>query len=75
MEIRIEKNQKNLAYNIKDNGRGFDVTAAHKGYGLRLVNERISLFNQSSKEKKINLKINSDKQGTVVMITLMNWLE
>lgn len=75
ISIRIFKKDSDLIFEISDNGKGFDILAQNKGFGLKLVKDRISLFNQSSKMKKIDMKILSDSFGTKVTIYYKNWLK
>lgn len=74
ISIRILKIDDNLIFEISDNGKGFDILAEQKGFGLKLVKDRITLFNQSSKKMKIDMKILSNSSGTQITICYKNWL-
>jgi len=65
---------KDLILKITDNGKGFDLHQEHEGLGLKLCRKRIDLLNQLYTECPVSLDINSDHSGTVVTITLKNWL-
>lgn len=72
--IAIAKNQNNLVLIIADNGRGFDAAqTTTSGFGLKLGRERVALLNQIYKTQPIELKINSDANGTTITITLTAW--
>lgn len=72
--IQIEPQEKNFVITIQDDGKGFLVTAEQKGYGLLLTKERIRLFNQSHKVEKLQMNINSNKEGTTITLHFLNWL-
>lgn len=74
VSIRILKIDDDLIFEISDNGKGFDILAEQKGFGLKLVKDRIILFNQSSKKMKIDMKILSNSSGTQITICYKNWL-
>ncbi|MES2454626.1 MAG: histidine kinase [Bacteroidota bacterium] len=65
---------KDLILKITDNGKGFDLHQEHEGLGLKLCRKRIDLLNQLYTECPVSLDINSGHSGTVVTITLKNWL-
>jgi len=46
--VRFEKKNNDLVVTVQDNGKGFDMNAASKGYGLHLVKQRIKLLNDVS---------------------------
>lgn len=72
--LTISKKSDDLILELADNGKGFDTLAEQKGFGLKLVKDRITLFNQSSKKMKIDMKIQSDSSGTQITIYYKNWL-
>ncbi|MNF71040.1 Sensor histidine kinase YehU [compost metagenome] len=72
--LTISKKADDLIFELADNGKGFDTLAEQKGFGLKLVKDRISLFNQSSKKVKIDMKIQSNFSGTRITIYYKNWL-
>ncbi|MNY53848.1 sensory histidine kinase UhpB [compost metagenome] len=74
ISLTISKKANDLVFELADNGKGFDTLAEQKGFGLKLVKDRISLFNQSSKKVKIDMKIQSNFSGTRITIYYKNWL-
>ena len=75
-ELRIEFKtaDRDLILTVGDNGKGFDVNKCHEGFGLKLCRKRIDLLNELYTECPLLLKINSSEFGTLVTITLKNWL-
>lgn len=73
IEINFTKQSANLILQIKDNGQGFQPDTAHNGLGLALSKNRISLLNTFYKYSPISLDIQSNKNGTRVLITLSEW--
>lgn len=73
--LTISKKGDDLIFELADNGKGFDTLAEQKGFGLKLVKDRITLFNQSSKRMKIDMKIQSNSSGTQIIICFKNWLK
>lgn len=73
INILFEKNKNTLIITIMDNGSGFDTSKAHKGFGLQLSKARLGLLNDIYKDSHIELLITA-KQGTMVVITLCQWL-
>lgn len=63
-----------LVLSIKDNGSGFDVSQDYEGLGLALTKNRISLLNSIYKENQFLLDMKADADGTVIKITLSQWL-
>lgn len=72
--LTISKKSDDLIFELADNGKGFDTLVEQKGFGLKLVKDRIMLFNQSTKKMKINMKIQSNSSGTQITIYYKNWL-
>ena len=72
--LTISKKSDDLIFELADNGKGFDILAEQKGFGLKLVKDRITLFNQSIKKMKIDMKIQSNSSGTQITICYKNWL-
>jgi two-component system LytT family sensor kinase len=65
---------KDLVLKISDNGKGFNVNDNYEGLGLKLCKKRIDLLNELYPECSLLFMINSGESGTVVNITLENWL-
>ncbi len=62
-----------LMISIEDNGTGFVVENLIEGHGLRLVNQRIQLMNESDSGKYITMKIESEASlGTKISLTISN---
>ncbi len=72
--IVFELDGSHLNTTITDNGGGFDINAKSAGMGLRLTRERISLLNSLSKERLIEMTMQSGKSGTQVKLHFKNWL-
>ncbi|OOG77305.1 sensor histidine kinase [Flavobacterium sp. A45] len=73
--LTISKKADDLIFELADNGKGFDTLAEQKGFGLKLVKDRIALFNQSTKKMKIDMKIQSSLSGTQITVYYKNWLK
>lgn len=74
IKISVIKKEHDLIFKLADNGKGFDFTAEQKGLGLKLVKDRISIFNEASKKMKINMKVESNSSGTEITVFYKNWL-
>ena len=72
--ISLQREEQNLLVTIHDNGAGFHPSKQGSGRGLELSKKRVQFFNSFHKETPILLNIRSDANGTVVSITLKNWL-
>jgi len=74
IEVGFEKQSSDLVLKISDNGKGFNATKTYEGLGLTLSKNRISLLNTIYKNTPFVLDIQSDMYGTVITITLTQWL-
>ncbi|MBK7884666.1 MAG: histidine kinase [Chitinophagaceae bacterium] len=76
LSIKIFTAQKDMHIQIEDNGKGFDVkNLSKKGYGLRLTEERIGLFNKLYQHCSINFNYTSEiNKGTQSTFILNNWI-
>ncbi|SHF13260.1 Histidine kinase [Cnuella takakiae] len=72
--ISLGKAGQNILVLIRDNGTGFNSAHQFVGKGLKLSKKRIELFNSFHKETPICLEVSSGVKGTLVSITLKNWL-
>ncbi|WP_231460187.1 sensor histidine kinase [Pedobacter sp. Leaf132] len=72
--VEFIRDKRNLLLMVKDNGIGFDSTQKSFGLGLSLSNNRIALLNNLYKENHFLLEIQSNAKGTIVNITLTDWL-
>ncbi|MEI6946801.1 histidine kinase [Paraflavisolibacter sp. H34] len=75
IEIRLRQQHHNLVASVRDNGPGFLVERPSEGRGLALSKKRIELLNTFYTETPILLDIQSGTGGTLVSITLQNWME
>ena len=71
--IDIKKQLQDIVLSVSDNGKGFKRSTIDKGLGLKLSEKRIALLNENYKTCPIKLEIISSS-GTMVRITLTNWL-
>jgi hypothetical protein len=71
----ITRQAQDLHVRIEDDGKGFNTKASYNGKGLELLKERIRLFNQISKNKKIVQELSSNAAGTVIQLKFINWLD
>jgi len=74
IEIGFTAQSTDLILSIKDNGSGFDVSHDYEGLGLALTKNRISLLNSIYKQNQFLLDMKADADGTVIKITLSQWL-
>ncbi|WP_406825105.1 sensor histidine kinase [Pedobacter sp. KACC 23697] len=74
IHINIASVHHNLSISLSDNGKGFNPLEKTSGYGIKLSLERITLLNQIYSDQPTHLDIKSDKGGTIITITLTNWL-
>jgi two-component system LytT family sensor kinase len=75
--IAIHKENNNLNLVISDNGIGFNQSAHGRNgdsFGLKLSEERIDLLNQLYPNRPFKLDIQTSGEGTVVTITLADWI-
>lgn len=72
--LTVKKENDNLIVSIQDNGQGFDTGKQYNGKGIRLIEERIILFNNGSKNKKIKKELSSSPAGTLFILKFINWL-
>jgi two-component system LytT family sensor kinase len=77
VNVLINKNSNNLVFTITDNGPGFKQKpgeTVNGSFGLKLSEERIELLNQVYKDQPATLNIETAGTGTIVTITLTNWI-
>lgn len=72
--VEFRSRNKDLILSVHDNGTGFHVENPQEGFGLPLSKKRIDLLNQMYRECPVILDLHSDQKGTIVVITLNNWL-
>jgi hypothetical protein len=66
--VSFTRKSRDLVIEVRDNGKGFDVSQQSTGKGIRLTRERITLLNRSKKQK-IEMEFKTD-HGTRVTIIL-----
>ncbi|MGE9310549.1 sensor histidine kinase [Niabella sp. CJ426] len=71
--IQFEKSGSNILISICDNGKGY-TPGISTGKGSTLSQNRISLLNDIYKTTPIHLSVTTNKKGTLVQITLKDWL-
>jgi two-component system, LytTR family, sensor kinase len=75
IRILASRIQNDLILQVEDNGAGFSEESINgNSKGIKLVKERIALLNQSFGSETLELKINSGKSGTTVILKLKNWV-
>jgi two-component system LytT family sensor kinase len=74
IKITFTKQGNDLILNVTDNGNGFNTEQKSKGLGLPLSASRIKLLNSIYKEIRLTLDIRSDVKGTIINLTLTDWL-
>ncbi|WP_025141894.1 sensor histidine kinase [Pedobacter jeongneungensis] len=74
IEISFTKEGTDLVLSVKDNGDGFDTAKDYTGLGLALTKNRISLLNSIYKETPFLLDMKADAKGTLIQITINQWL-
>jgi two-component system LytT family sensor kinase len=77
ISINVVSEHSNLKFTISDNGKGFSQQQAMEkvgSYGLKLCKQRLDLLNQVYKSQPATLHIQSDEEGTVIILELKNWI-
>lgn len=74
IEIGFTKQSTDLILSVRDNGNGFDAAKDYTGLGLTLSKNRISLLNSIYKETPFSLDITADANGTLIQVTINQWL-
>lgn len=74
IEISFTKESTDLILSVKDNGDGFDTAKDYSGLGLALTKNRISLLNSIYKETPFSLDMKADAKGTLIQVTINQWL-
>lgn len=72
--ISFIKQGNDLVLRVADNGNGFDPKKTSTGLGLPLSASRIELLNSVYKENRFTLVIESTKKGTIISLTIVDWL-
>lgn len=74
IDISFIKHGNDLVLRVADNGNGFDPKESSTGLGLPLSASRIELLNRIYKENRFNLAIQSTMEGTIISLTIVDWL-
>lgn len=74
LDIQVKQHNGNLCVCISDNGAGLSSQKtdelSQKGFGLKLVEERINILNLDGKEAKLTVENNSNKAGTIATLII-----
>ena len=74
IDVVFTKQANDLVLTVSDNGTGFDTAKKSNGLGLPLSHSRIALLNSIYKENRFNLAIQPTTTGTLISLTLTDWL-
>jgi Histidine kinase len=72
--ITFSTHKNDLVLTVTDNGNGFDTAKKHNGLGIALSQNRITLLNSVYKENRFTLVTESSTNGTIISLTLTDWL-
>lgn len=74
LNIQVKRQNGNLCIGISDNGVGLSPkisdSLSQKGFGLKLVEERINILNLDGKEARLTVTNNRNNLGTIATLTL-----
>lgn len=74
LQISINQCTEGLCVTVSDNGVGLpdrtEDKLREKGYGLKLVEERIAILSQKDKKARLKLENNKDGQGTIATLII-----
>jgi two-component sensor histidine kinase len=74
LDIQVKRQNGNLCVCVSDNGVGLQTQKidelSQKGFGLKLVEERINILNLDGKEAKLTVENQSDANGTVATLII-----
>jgi hypothetical protein len=74
LNIHVKRQNGNLCVCVSDNGVGFQSQKidelSQKGFGLKLVEERINILNLEGKEAKLTVENQSNAPGTVATLII-----
>lgn len=74
IDVRMQKQQKDLIVTVADNGPGFVSGNKNAGHGIKLTETRIALLNTVLKEQSIRLYFSKEEAGMRVTLHFTNWL-
>ena len=74
LSIQIERHNGDLCVGVSDNGVGLSPqandTLSQKGFGLRLVEERLNILNLDGKMAKLTIQNKDNEPGTFAKLTI-----
>jgi|GEM_PF-701793 len=74
LSIQIERHNGDLCVGVSDNGVGLSSqandTLSQKGFGLRLVEERLNILNLDGKMAKLTIQNKDNEPGTFAKLTI-----
>ena len=74
LNIQVKRQNGNLCVWVTDNGVGLNAeksdTLSQKGFGLKLVEERINILNLDGKEARLTVESNDNAAGTVATLII-----
>lgn len=74
LNIQVKRQNGNLCVCVSDNGIGLPTeiadTLSQKGFGLKLVEERINILNLDGKEAKLTVENQSNTAGTIATLII-----
>lgn len=74
LQIKINKCSEGLCVTVSDNGVGLpdrsEDKLREKGYGLKLVEERIAILSQKDKKARLRLESNREGKGTIATLII-----
>ena len=74
LDILVKRQNGNLCFWVTDNGVGLPTaksdTLSQKGFGLKLVEERINILNLDGKEARLTVESNDPAAGTVATLII-----
>jgi len=74
IEVRVQKEERDLELQIIDNGKGYKTDQTTEGYGISLLKKRIGLLNKVYVASPLISTIESNTGKTVVSLRLTNWM-
>ena len=74
LDIQVKRQNGNLSICVSDNGVGLSTeitdTLSQKGFGLKLVEERINILNLDGKEAKLTIENRGNTDGTIATLII-----
>jgi LytS/YehU family sensor histidine kinase len=74
LDIQVKRQNENLCVCVSDNGVGLKSQKidelSQKGFGLKLVEERINILNLDGKEAKLTVENRQNTEGTIAILII-----